>query len=424
MKCETCPIKGDCWAAPSNRRRFCQLIANGRDDYKRYVVEKSQGYHATYAKDSSRLSPPGNRVVISTFFNSFSGFGRFAWKLGAGLAEIGTHVAYEARQSDTRYAPVDPWLLDHQVIQPTDPWRLKIDYYNRGQHEPNPYVYFTMHETTRLHDQIRNTANESHAVIVPTEWNKHTFEESGVTRPIHVCPLGYDPGEGWKPNYRKPDGKFRVLMVGMLPHGGVRKMFPLGIKAFQAAFHAADNVELIIKIWPECRKLLHIPSDPRIKVVSDPWPIAKLVALNQSCDVLLNPTASEGWGLCTLESMACGVPPICTLASAHAEFVTHESAWTCRHRTEKATGYYAGQGDWFPPRFDDLVNALVQARVQPEMNRAKGESAARQAEKFTWRHSAIKLRTILENEGVLSRGLKKRVKLGETDCVPCQASRR
>lgn len=425
MKCESCPVTHDCWASTPSRSRICEL-ARDRDDYRKLVVDRSQGFVANSPRDSAHPPPPGRRVVIQTFFNSFSGFGRFAWKIGAALESIGVPVVYDAKGTDTRYAQVDPWQIERHRPGAIDPWRLLLDYRSGGigQDCPYRYVYYTMHETTRCHPPLVGRCNQAHAVIVPSRWNARTFVESGVRRPIHVCPLGYDPGEGWSPSQRPRDGKFRVIMVGMLPHGGIRKMFGLGIKAFRAAFWGRQDVELHIKIWPECRSLLEVPDDPRIKVYPESWPIARLVELVQSADAFLHPSASEGWGLPMLEAMACGVPPITTLATAHSAFVTPDCAWTVRHRSEPASGYYHGQGDWYPPRFDDLVSALVRARANPDFNRAKGDAAAEQAKRFTWRQSAIALRSILWDVGLLAKRDKPRVPLDRRQCVPCQGADR
>lgn len=48
-KCPACPIAGDspCWAEPPHRRRLCDLVAAGRADYTRLVVERTGGVEPT-----------------------------------------------------------------------------------------------------------------------------------------------------------------------------------------------------------------------------------------------------------------------------------------------------------------------------------------------------------------------------------------
>jgi hypothetical protein len=42
-KCPTCPVAGPCYANHPSRSRLCRLVADGREDYRRLVVERSAG---------------------------------------------------------------------------------------------------------------------------------------------------------------------------------------------------------------------------------------------------------------------------------------------------------------------------------------------------------------------------------------------
>jgi hypothetical protein len=58
MNCETCPVDGPCHADHPSRRRLCALVAGGRADYRRLVVERSRGL------------PPSPRGDVGTVLRS------------------------------------------------------------------------------------------------------------------------------------------------------------------------------------------------------------------------------------------------------------------------------------------------------------------------------------------------------------------
>jgi glycosyltransferase involved in cell wall biosynthesis len=355
---------------------------------------------------------PDDRVIFRTFLNSFSGFGRFAWKLAEAVEAVGTPIAFDATARDERYAPVDPWLESRVETEIPEIWRLVLGYLGHGMpHTQRPIALFTMHETTRIPRHAVKACNQSRAVIVPTAFNVEGFRASGVYVPIHTCPLGFDPGEGWAPGPRRDDGKFRVLMLGMLEAGGHRKGFAEGVAAWLDAFDGVDDVELWIKVFPGClRHLPTLPMDSRIRVIAASLPQIEVRDLVRAADLVLMPTYGEGFNLPAIEAMACGVPVVATAATAHAAFLDPSCGFIARHRTEPATGYYAGMGDWHPPEVESLAYQLCHAYQFPERTRQRGAAAAKRAEAFTWEASARRLVDILRRVGMLAGGEAERIR--------------
>lgn len=392
-------------AAPEPiRRRYEAATGADRERWGRALLSTVQQRSHVKPPQPKPIAtaPPDDRVVFSTFLNSFSGFGRFGMHVGKALESSGVGVAYQPTDTDERYAPVDPWLRSRTEAAPPEQWRLSMQYLGRGA-PTVPHVLYTMHETSRLHDDHVKACNAAAGVVVPSTWGERTFRESGVTRPIRVVPLGYDPTEGWAPR-EKPSDVFRVVMVGMLAAGGIRKNFPMGIRAFLDAFPTERDVELIVKVWPSCLHHLHeLPMDGRIRVRAESMPVGELAALVGSAHVYLNPSSGEGWGLPMLEAMACGVAPIATAATAHADMIDDSCAFIVPHATEPAGGPYEGMGDWCPPTHAGLVEALREAYDLRGSTAAKGRAAAARAAGFTWAETGRKLADALRDFGMLSR---------------------
>jgi glycosyltransferase involved in cell wall biosynthesis len=404
MKCPTCPVAGPCYADHPSRGRLCQLIASGRGDYRDLVIRKSAGLAESPA-DTLRgpTPPPDRRVVASTFLNGFSGFGRFTWRLLEAAERQGVAVAIDPTATDERYATLPAWLASHAEPDAPEAWRLAMGYLGGGIPTDRAAVAFTMHEVGGIPGPMVAQLNQAHAVIVPTAWNAEVFRRCGVHRPVHVCPLGFDPAEGWAPGPVRDGGPFRALMVGMLDAGGNRKGFAEGVAAFLRAFPDDDGVELVVKVWPGClRHMPALPMDRRIRVIAAAMPLPELVALYQSADVFLSPSYGEGWNLPLLEAMACGVPPVATAATAHGAFHGPDTGYVVKHLAEPARGYYAGHGDWFPPDVEHLAAMLRLARDEPGLRRTLAVGAVERARRLTWSDSARTLLAILRSAGMLA----------------------
>jgi glycosyltransferase involved in cell wall biosynthesis len=358
--------------------------------------------------------PPGRRVVIRTFLNDWSGFGRFGLGIGKGLVAAGVPVAYEALSFDEDYRPVSDFQRSRVEADPPDPWVLQT---HVPGYPPRPgvaTVAYTMYEASRIPGEWVGPLNTCRAVIVPCQWNAAGFRASGVTVPIYVVPGGVDPAEGFTPRDRPPDDtKFRVGMAARLAYGGMRKGIEDGFRAFEAAFPADryPDVRCTLKCFPDCvPQLSYRPADPRITLDTRPMTPHELANWYRAQHVLLVPSKAEGFGLHTAEAQACGVPVIATLATATADFVTRASAYPLDFDWEPATGYYASSGgEWAVPTQASLVRQLRRAYHDRSELAAKGRAAAARAHLISWAEAGCRLAAVLREVGLLA---KARVPLG------------
>ncbi|MBL8867228.1 MAG: hypothetical protein JNK93_16855, partial [Planctomycetia bacterium] len=87
--------------------------------------------------------------------------------------------------------------------------------------DSNSAVY-TMWETDRIDPAHAATLNRARVVIVPSRWGAECFRDSGVTAPIEVVPLGYDPLV-FHPTREPKVGPVVFGTAGALSAGGLRK---------------------------------------------------------------------------------------------------------------------------------------------------------------------------------------------------------
>jgi glycosyltransferase involved in cell wall biosynthesis len=270
---------------------------------------------------------------------------------------------------------------------------------NKGKYR----VGFTMLETDRIPAAWVAAANRMDEVWVPSTFNQETFRQSGVTKPVHVIPLGVNP-DYFNPsiNSYRIGGMFTFLSVF---EWGERKAPEVLLKAFNEEFRSDDDVVLVCKIsnsdrevdiTSQVRNLNLKPGGGRIVFsLNEIIPSYQLGALYRSADCFVLPTRGEGWGMPMLEAMACGLPVIATDWGSHCDFMNEGNSYPLR--VEKLIPaiakcpYYTGF-KWAQPSFEHLRQLLRHVYEHRDEARGKGALAAREArERWTWEHSAQKI---------------------------------
>jgi len=119
-----------------------------------------------------------------------------------------------------------------------------------------------------------------------------------------------------------------------------------------------------------------------------------------SCDVILNAVAGEGWGLPITEAFACGKPVIGSAFSSMPELIAGKEG-TIRKRNINKPELIEGARGWLVPTLGteytpgkqstrctvdakDIGAALVQAYKYPEKRKAMGENAQEYVKQFEW----------------------------------------
>lgn len=272
-------------------------------------------------------------------------------------------------------------------------------------------IGFSMLEVTGIPDDWVAQCNLMDEVWVPSRFNVETFRNSGVTRPIHVIPLGVDP-DYFHPQIkaRRFSEKFTFLSVF---EWGERKAPEVLLRAFCAAFTDKDDVVLVLKTDNRDGDVnvaqqiasLNLPRNaPKIVLLyNQELPGYQLGSLYRAADCFVTATRGEGWGMPILEAMACGLPTIATAWSAQTEFLRDDLCYPVRvARLIPAVAkcpYYVGY-EWADPDMEHLVHQLRYVYEHRDEARATGLRAAEVvARDWTWDRAAEKIVARLEAIG-------------------------
>ena len=301
-------------------------------------------------------------------------------------------------------ALMDAWVLDANV------WgQLPLACWVPVDHDPAPAP-------------VTGFFHRSGAVpIAMSRFGEAKLREAGLD-PLYV-PHGVDT-EAYKPHNRTearketglPDDGFIVGMVAANKGNPSRKCFAEAFEAFRA-FHANHPTSKLYVhaeatgrfggvylpdlirsvdlnpdavIFPDQYRAVHFPHKPEY--------MAKIYS---SMDVLLSPSAGEGFGIPVIEAQACGVPVIVSDFSAQPELCgagwlvegvhtytaigsfqfkpsvkdIHEALKSCHRRTGRDIGTHARNARAHAEKYD--VDLVLKDYMLPALEEARARYAAR-----------------------------------------------
>jgi GT2 family glycosyltransferase len=271
---------------------------------------------------------------------------------------------------------------------------------NRGRYK----VGFTMLEVDGFPKEWVEQANRMDEVWVPSDFNRRGFLDCGLTRPIHVMPLGVDR-HYFHPRiaaYPNPAGEFVFLA---LFEWGERKEPSLLLRAFNDEFSAREPVRLLCKVMnkdaglrvkEEIRRLRLREAGGKISYLFNlEFPHYQLGALYRSADAFVSASRGEGWNMPLMEAMACGLPAIATDWGASRQFFHAGLGYPLRVRrlvpARAKCPYYHGFR-WAEPDVEHLRQLLRQVYENRDEARARGQAAAREmAAHWSWDAAAERI---------------------------------
>lgn len=345
-------------------------------------------------------------LVWHSSFASLTGYSGSARALVLALEERGTAVRpLYLFDSDDReaalFGPAHPRLA---ALQRERPLRLDVPQvvYGRGdlfaKNSGRYKVGFTMLEVDRLPAAWVEQANQMDEVWAPTDWGAEMFRASGVTRPVHVLPLGVDL-ETFTPGPPRAHLADTTIFVSVF-EWGQRKGWDLLLRAYRAAFRPADDVLLLLKV--DCREpalnplramadALPRPAPPVGLIYNRPLGGAELAELYRGADCFVLPSRGEGWCMPALEAMACGTPALVTAWSGPTAFMRDEVGYPLGVRAlvpaPAEHPLYAG-ARWAEPDLEHLVALLRHVHAHRDEARSRGALAAEEARRWSWAAAA------------------------------------
>jgi len=267
--------------------------------------------------------------------------------------------------------------------------------FDLGTFGRNKRIGFPIFELDRFnHIEIAHLSS-CDELIVCSKWAKEVINGNNITVPTHVVPLGVDNTIFAPAKLDQYDYIF--LSAGKWE---VRKGQDDIVTAFNMAFQPTDKTQLWLSMHnqfmrdEEVSKIKKKYLDTamgragKIKFVG-PFDKQKELAriMNMSsCGVF--PSRAEGWGLETLEMMACGKPVIVTNYSGHTEFCDETNSSLIPVTTTepaKDNKWFFGQGNWACIEIDILATLMRENfKIGPRVSNGGLETA----KKFTWQNTA------------------------------------
>lgn len=254
-----------------------------------------------------------------------------------------------------------------------------------------PLIGFTMHEATRLPKEWPAFINESAAAcLVPCEWNRQVFVDSGVTVPVRVARFGVDPDHFW-PLDRRREGwePYTFLWHG---NGGsdMRKGWDVAYTAFRRAFGERKDVRLMLHFrQPLCG--FPVFADENVEMVIGFLDRPAWRGLLETADVFVFPSRGEGWGLPPREAAATGLPVLVTDFGGTAEELAE---WAIPIRLAGMAPaqygpYLSGDvGEWAEADVDHLAELMRWCEEHREDAAEVGRLAAEAMKRQTWARTA------------------------------------
>ena len=236
-------------------------------------------------------------------------------------------------------------------------------------------VIYTTWETTIIPDAWTEVLNQVDLVLVPCNWNKQTFQSSGVRTPIEVIPHIYDlPSTPYQKPFQK-NLPYRFYSIGELCR---RKGQLENLECYLDSFTADDPVVLTIKASRYffltkrrseniVRKIWEKYKNPAtVELIDYYLPQDALEQLHQSSHCFLSLTKGEGWGLGAFEAGGLGNPVLIPRMGGQADFLPKDYKTTIDY-TMVPIPYYWQEPDyrglWAEPS-KKSAGALMQKLVQ------------------------------------------------------------
>lgn len=192
-------------------------------------------------------------------------------------------------------------------------------------------IAHTTFETDRLPASWVPKLNRFNEVWVQCNFNKRTFESSGVKVPLRFIPYFFNDSQ-----YHPQGERFALPLPQSFIFLSVfdlieRKGYDLLLRAYLNEFTATDDVALVIKVRnrENVEKLETIinahpkqkDERPPIYIVDQMLQTPDLLSLYRACDAFVLPTRGEGWGRPFFEAMLMEMPVIGTNWSGQTEYM-------------------------------------------------------------------------------------------------------
>lgn len=265
---------------------------------------------------------------------------------------------------------------------------------------------FTMFEATRIPEDWVKTINKKVGhVLVPHDYSRQAFIDSGVTRPVSVVPLAYERYERTKP-YIAPK-RDETMIIGILGVPVARKNVEMFIDAIAEANVRGANVVVHMHA-PYMAYKGHMREFMNKKFVDVSTGVKTKDELREwfsSIHAYAFPSSGEGWSFTPREAMHMGIPTIVSDITAHDDIVDSDtviSIPTCGDKPAFYEFLRGNLGEWKRIRKEDMVNAILEARERIGKDDALTEGASQFVQSsYSWDEVLNNIRMHVEPKRII-----------------------
>jgi len=337
-------------------------------------------------------------VTIPRLLPKINWFGVFNWS-GYGQVSKNSVLALDflgldVKPSGRTFSPTEDWSYIHKLGSKGNRQdAVAIVNLNPNESVPrHPFnIRYTVWEATLLPPSWIPKLNTEDEIWVPSRFCKEAFRNSGVHKPITVIPHGVDL-ERYSPRGqgRWRDSRFTFLFIGdMLP----RKGLDVFLKAFKEEFRADEPVKALIKLHSG-----NMNESKNIQVIREIIPFEQMPGLYHSADCYVMSSRGEGYGLCGLEALACGLSVIYTNWSGQTDFLSENIAYPISYQLvpvrDMPYDYIPlwGRAMWAEPDIEDLrrtMRHIYENRDEARRKTSRGLDVV--WKNYSWAHVAQKM---------------------------------
>lgn len=286
-------------------------------------------------------------------------------------------------------------------------WKKYKGYFER---KSDLFFIYTMFESTEIPNEWLEWADFFDGFIVPSDWNAEVFRKAGITKPIHIIPLGIKT-EDWPIQKRDYTGEFNIIWQGTAY--GDRKAGEYDVDdptnmTVVRIFKKMNlpNSQLTLKLNPYYFKHktefdLPLNIDPPIRTIGMKYSQEQMLDLLKRMHLSIYPSTGEGFGLIPLEHMTTGLPVILSNNTAMSQFCDRQFNMPVQcseicSRYVMGSGYLADEGE-----IEAYVRWAYENRPEAE---ALGLSAAKWVrQSWTTRKTAERLVDLVKEVANVAR---------------------
>jgi glycosyltransferase involved in cell wall biosynthesis len=262
---------------------------------------------------------------------------------------------------------------------------LPIHYSTSGNYK----VGFTYWETTKVPDSWIPMMRGMSEIWTTSDFVFNVFKDCDVNENIYKFNLGFD-NNIFKKIEEIPDKPFTFLSIGS---PSTRKNSQMTVDAFLKVKNKYNNIRLIYKsngppdarLYANTDSMKSIYGTPDIDVVDHLMSETEFANLYAKAHCLVYPTSGEGWGMIPFQSIAMGIPTICTNATSCTEYAKLSIPLDYKMDSSNMFGIYRDCGTWAKPSFDDLCDKMIHVIENYELEKEKALEASEYLHKnYTW----------------------------------------